>query len=131
MRKFTRVMGFGTFDKFHPGHDFYLKTLKSWGDELVVIVARDQNVERIKGRPAQYSEIKRKKDVAACEWVDEVILGNLSDFYQVIRDFEPHVLGLGYDQEANEKELKRLFPNIEIRRVEPFKPEQYKSSLMK
>jgi len=124
-------MGFGTFDGFHPGHDFYLKTLKSWGDELVIIIARDQNVERIKGRLPLHSERERKQRVERCQWVNQAILGHPTDFYHVIRTHEPTVLGLGYDQRANEAELKTLFPSLEIRRVESFRPEIYKSSLMK
>ncbi|MEI6711388.1 MAG: adenylyltransferase/cytidyltransferase family protein [bacterium] len=41
-------MTFGTFDRFHPGHEYYLREAKKLGDTLITIVARDNTVERIK-----------------------------------------------------------------------------------
>ncbi|MCD4694128.1 adenylyltransferase/cytidyltransferase family protein, partial [bacterium] len=45
-----KVMCFGTFDNLHLGHLFYLKEAKKFGDYLVVVIARDNNVKKIKGR---------------------------------------------------------------------------------
>jgi FAD synthetase len=42
------VMTFGTFDMFHPGHRYYLSEARKEGDVLVVIVARDITVEKLK-----------------------------------------------------------------------------------
>jgi cytidyltransferase-like protein len=42
------VMTFGTFDVFHPGHRFYLAEARKLGDRLLVIVALDSTVEKIK-----------------------------------------------------------------------------------
>ena len=43
------VMAFGTFDVLHPGHHFYLEQARKLGDNLVVVVARDANVKKLKG----------------------------------------------------------------------------------
>jgi FAD synthetase len=42
------VMTFGTFDVFHPGHRFYLTEARKLGGRLIVIVALDSTVEKIK-----------------------------------------------------------------------------------
>ncbi len=42
------VMTFGTFDMFHPGHEYYLSEARKLGDTLITIVARDVTVTRIK-----------------------------------------------------------------------------------
>jgi cytidyltransferase-like protein len=42
------VMTFGTFDVFHPGHRFYLTEARKLGNRLIVIVALDSTVEKIK-----------------------------------------------------------------------------------
>ena len=41
-------MTFGSFDILHEGHKHYLQEAKSFGDYLVVIVARDENIIRFK-----------------------------------------------------------------------------------
>lgn len=43
-----KVMAFGTFDLFHPGHQYYLSEASKSGDELIVVIARDLRVEHIK-----------------------------------------------------------------------------------
>ena len=59
-----------------------------------------------------------------------MILGNEGDFYKCIADYKPDVIGLGYDQRADENEIKNKFPEIEIKRLEAFEPERNKSSLL-
>ena len=39
-----KVMTFGSFDVLHKGHEHYLKEAKSYGDYLIVVVARDENI---------------------------------------------------------------------------------------
>jgi FAD synthetase len=45
---YKKVMTFGTFDLFHPGHVYYLSEAESLGDELIVIIARDERVTKLK-----------------------------------------------------------------------------------
>jgi len=42
------VMTFGTFDRFHPGHEYYLREAKKLGDSLLTVIARDVTVIKIK-----------------------------------------------------------------------------------
>lgn len=124
------VMGFGTFDRVHPGHLFYLNELKKLGDELVVVIARDSNVRKIKGRLPHHDETTRLQAVLDTGIPDKVVLGDEKDFYKVVRDFKPSVLGFGYDQKADIEGLKILFPKIEMVRLEAHHPHKFKSSLI-
>ena len=49
-----KVMIFGTFDKFHPGHINFLKQSEQYGDYLIVVVARDITVKKLKGKMPYY-----------------------------------------------------------------------------
>ena len=46
-----RVAVFGVFDGIHAGHQDFLRQAREYGDELVVIVARDKSVTQLKGKP--------------------------------------------------------------------------------
>ncbi|EQD52190.1 glycerol-3-phosphate cytidyltransferase, partial [mine drainage metagenome] len=47
----VRVMATGVFDLLHPGHLYFLTEARKLGDELVVVVARDQTARRLKHEP--------------------------------------------------------------------------------
>lgn len=131
MGKIIRVMGFGTFDGIHPGHESFLRQLRSFGDEVIAVVARDRNVEKIKGRRPHFSERERVGFIKESGLADQTLLGNEEDFYTPLRQCEPDVIGLGYDQQADPAEIRDLFPKIKIVRLRAFEPEKYKSSLMR
>ncbi len=123
------VLVFGTFDKFHPGHQYFLTEAKKYGDYLVVVIARDSNVLKIKGKLPAQSERQRLAQVQAFAAVDKVFLGQ-TDFaqrFQVVIDTMPAVICLGYDQ-SNTAGLERF--GIPIIRLKSFYPEKYKSSLL-
>lgn len=129
-QKKIKVMGFGTFDGIHAGHLAYLKQLKILGDEIYLVIARDRNVKRIKGRKPRFDEKERLKAIQETEFIDKVLMGHASNFYHWLNKFQPNVIGLGYDQKANIDELKEKFPNIEIIRLNAYKPEKFKSSII-
>lgn len=123
------VLAFGTYDVFHKGHEYFLREASKLGDRLVVVVARDANVERLKGRKPHDSEDVRLQNVAAFEVVDEARLGyeEWGKHLQVLTDVAPDVIALGYDQKAKlpqEWEAKAV-------RLESFEPETYKSSKLR
>lgn len=105
-----RVVATGTFDILHPGHLFYLEESKKLGDELHVIVARDANV-RHKPRPV-IPEEQRLAMVAALKPVDHARLGDSADIFAPIREIDPDVITLGFNQFFNEDDLRRA---LEIR----------------
>ncbi len=126
-----RVMCCGTFDHFHPGHDSFLRQAARLGDELFVVVARDSNVLRIKGKGPDQAEDERLRRVSEHDAVDDARLGYAgSDFLRVVADIGPGVIALGYDQKAPPR-LARAFPGCRIVTLEAFEPERYKSSLMR
>jgi FAD synthetase len=131
----TVVMAFGTFDYFHAGHEDYLKQAKSLGDELIVVVARDDTVRKVKGQKSQHNERRRLKDVNQCEFVHKAVLGNSDDKYKVIRKYKPNVIALGYDQFVFTYGLKQLFIkeklSTRIVRMQAFSPDTFKSSLIR
>ena len=129
------VMAFGTFDYFHAGHEDYLRQAKELGATLIVVVARDETVKKVKSFKPSFNERKRLRDVANCRFVDKAVLGNADDKYAVIRKYKPNVLALGYDQFVFTYGLENLFIkeklDIEIARLKSFEPQTFKSSLIK
>ena len=125
----TTVMAFGTFDGLHPGHRHYLESARSYGDELVVVVARDRNVRRLKRKRPEQKERARLAAVAGTGLADRVYLGRRFNRYKILRKQQPDVVCLGYDQAADEKELARQFAG-RIVRLDAYQPDKYKSSLM-
>lgn len=128
--RMTRVMVFGTFDIFHPGHKNFLEQAKKFGHHLTVIIARDRTVKEVKGKLPKNKENVRLKKVQLSGLALEVILGNLSDKYAVIRKHKPDVIALGYDQRNFTRDLAKTFPKVKIVKLKAFKPEVYKSSLI-
>ena len=130
----ARVMATGTFDLFHKGHEKYLEQARGFGDELVVVVARDSNVKRLKGEPVD-DEITRLANVQACRHVDTAILGEEGDRLKSVEKVNPDIICLGYDQKVDEgrlmEELKERNLRPRIVRAAPFKPEKYKSSKLR
>jgi FAD synthetase len=123
-----RVMVFGTFDFLHLGHLNFFKQAKNFGDYLIIVVARDINVEKIKGKPPKLDEQQRLSALGRQGIADKLILGDIVDPYAVIRKEKPDVICLGYDQNSFTVGLTKKFPQIEIIRLKPYKPEIYKSS---
>jgi len=128
-------MAFGSFDILHKGHEHYLKEAKGYGDYLIAVVARDKNIIKFKGKKPQHNENYRLKQVKKLSFVDEVILGNKEDIFEVLGKYKPDVVCLGYDQETDEEklkeELKKRNLKAKILRAKAYKPELYKSSKLK
>ncbi|MFT4326323.1 MAG: adenylyltransferase/cytidyltransferase family protein [Candidatus Woesearchaeota archaeon] len=131
----TKVLAFGTFDIFHKGHEYFLKKAKKLGDELHVVIARDATVLQIKKEKPHNSENFRQETVQKQEYITKAHLGNLDDKYKIIEDIKPDIICLGYDQIAFTNKLSEelLGRNItcKIIRMPSFKPDIYKSSLIK
>ena len=130
-----RVMTFGTFDYLHAGHEYYLTEAKKHGDEMITIIARDKTVKKVKGESPDNDENFRKKQLEESGLTNKVMLGNIGDKYGVIRKYRPDIICLGYDQYAFTQKLqKELIDNkmdVKIIRLDPYKPEIFKSSIIK
>ena len=130
-----RVMVFGTFDLLHAGHENFFEQARKLGKEVVVVIARDETVQKIKGRKPTHSEKKRAENLTQKKWADKVVLGDLGDKYKVIKKFQPDVIALGYDQFAftfrREKFIIEEKMKTRVERLKPYRPEIYKSSLIR
>lgn len=125
----THVVCAGTFDHIHPGHIDFLKQAKALGDKLTVIVARDENVKKIKKRMPDCDETERKTGIEKTGIPDNVILGYAGqDILSILRDLKPDIVALGYDQRVSENSIKKHLPSSVVVRLKPFHPEKYKSS---
>ncbi len=66
----------GTFDLFHYGHARFLEQCSKYG-KVIVAINTDDFCERYKRKPV-LTLGERIESVAACKWVDEVIV-NIGD----------------------------------------------------
>jgi FAD synthetase len=132
--KRKKVLIFGTFDGLHKGHLNLFSQAKKHGDYLVVVVARDLTVKKVKGHLPKILEDERLKAVYKCKLVNDAQFGNLKSYYKKIKEIKPQVICLGYDQIAFidnlEKEIEKIKLKIEIVRLKPYQPKKYKSSLL-
>ena len=128
MNRNRRVLCCGTFDLLHLGHESFLAQAAGLGAELIVVVARDENVQRLKGRKPSQGEDERRAAVEKLELVTEARLGNRGEhFLRVVDEVNPDVIALGYDQRPPAG-LAEAFPKCEIVTMEPHCPEKFKSS---
>lgn len=125
-------MCFGTFDILHPGHLDYFKQAKKWGDYLVVVVAREKNSSRIKGRRPKHKERKRLSEIRKVKIINKAVLGFVTDMFKIIKKEKPAVVCFGYDQKVDKELIKKIKKmKIKTKRAKPYKPKKYKSHLLK
>jgi FAD synthetase len=127
-KKIKRVVCAGTFDHLHPGHVSFLEQAKALGDELIVIIGRDENVQRLKGITPEPENL-RKLNVEKTGIPDRVVLGNLGKYpLSILNEILPDIVALGYDQRVSEEGIKAILPDCTVIRLKPFNPERFKSS---
>ena len=109
------VLASGVFDLLHLGHIKYLEAAKKKGGKyakLIVIVARDQTVEKTKGRKPIIPEKQRCALINSLKVVDKAILGHKKlDIEEIINKIKPDVIVLGYDQKVMEKSVQNYVDN--------------------
>ena len=130
-----KVMVFGTFDILHPGHLNFFKQALSYGNYLIVVVARDKTVLEIKNKKPRYSERQRLNQVKLTGLADKVILGETRDKYALIKKIKSDIICLGYDQmyftDKLNDQLKEFKLKTKIIRLKPFKQFKYKTSILR
>jgi cytidyltransferase-like protein len=99
MMLMTRVLVFGVFDFFHPGHLGFLRMAARQGDELIVSVARDTFVTSFKKKSPMFSESERQSRIAELDFVGKAVLSDKeTGKYTVVKEFMPNVICFGHDQ---------------------------------
>lgn len=138
-----RVFVAGTFDGLHAGHLFLLRYARQVGERwarktgrsgvhLSVVIARDDSVQRIKGRPPHHSQHERRQLLAALRYVDDAFVGHRDNFVRSLRRARPDVIVLGYDQSLGwEEVLRRSGVVTPVVRCKAFKPRRLKSSILR
>ena len=130
------VLASGVFDLLHLGHVRFLEEAKRAGGrnaELVVIVARDSNVEKRKREKPVMPENQRCALVASLRVVDSAILGfQKFNIGRVIDKIKPDVIAVGYDQEGVERAVRKYVEekklNVKIVRIGKFGEDELNSS---
>ncbi|MBH59518.1 MAG: hypothetical protein CMO19_03755 [Thaumarchaeota archaeon] len=98
----------GVYDIIHPGHIHTLKNSKQEGDILIVSIARDSRVSKIKGRDPINNEKRRTILVSAIRYVDHTLLGSKGDIFTIVKKIKPDIITIGYDQTHQLSELRKL-----------------------
>ncbi len=124
MEEMVKVMATGTFDLLHLGHIYFLKEAKKLGDELVVVVATDATVRKLKHEPVNPEHV-RLSLIKELKMVDKAYLGYEDDMYKIVEEVKPDIIALGFDQIHDENkikaELKKRNINAEVVRLKEFK----------
>lgn len=136
MTKIVKVLASGVFDLVHYGHVRFIEEAKKIGGkktQLIVIVARDRTVQRLKGRKPIISEDQRRAVIESLKPVDEAILGyeDLS-FEDTILKINPDIIAMGHDQQELEKQIQSFITqhnlNIRVVRIGKFGREDLDST---
>lgn len=128
-----RILVFGVFDRLHEGHIHFLLEAKKLGEHLIVAVAQDSAVKRLKGKEPQLSLEKRSAQLRRLEFVNEVIAGDESEGgWGVVKLSKPDVIALGYDQNELKKALAPLAKEwrFTLKVLAPYEPDKFHSSLL-
>lgn len=135
--KITKIMLFGTFDGLHQGHLNLFKQARFLAEKsyLIVSIARDKNVFKIKKAFPDLSEKQRLNLLKKSKLIDKVVLGSVDKYLEHIIKEKPEIIALGYDQKAYVKNLEKDLKNkgflVKIKRLKPYKEKIYKNHLLK
>ena len=135
MEKKKIVLAGGVFDIIHPGHIHTLNAAKALGDVLVVAIATDKTAQKMKKRTPLHNQELRCELVSCLSMVDKAVIGHEDDIFKTVKEIEPNIIVLGYDQIHQEKFIddgcKRINLNVEIVRLQSPVPELSSSEIEK
>lgn len=132
-----RVIVFGAFDPLHEGHRDFFRQAKTLGDHLLVVIARDSSIRGRKNREPFQTEDQRLAAVTTVPDVDDAMLGREGGSpYALLGELEFDIVALGYDQKPADDVVRQALDRygkdaVDIVRLKPHKPGQFKSSLLR
>ncbi len=91
MKKYKRVITYGTFDMFHIGHLKLLQRLSELADELIVAVSTDE-FNKVKNKTVLIPYSQRAEIVSNIKCVNKVIAEE--DWNQKVSDIKEHDISL-------------------------------------
>lgn len=130
------VLVFGTFDGIHKGHGNFFQQAKKLGDNIIISLAQDSVVQELKGNKPSTPFKQRKLDLLEHSNVSQVIPGDLDlGTFRAVSIVQPDIIAMGYDQIELKSKLEQWMYKYQISipvvQLDPFKPEIYKSSLIR
>ena len=129
------VLAGGVFDIIHPGHIHTLNAAKALGDVLIVAIATDKTAQKMKKRPPLHNQELRRELVSYLSMVDRAVIGHEDDIFETVKEIQPSVIVLGYDQIHQEKFIangcKRINLDVEIVRLQSQVPDLSSSEIEK
>ncbi|MHA1934257.1 MAG: adenylyltransferase/cytidyltransferase family protein [Candidatus Thorarchaeota archaeon] len=106
-----RILAAGKFDILHLGHIAYLEQAKMQAGadgELIVVIARDDTIEKERGAPPVFPEEQRRRLVESLKTVDRAIIGYKTvDHTRIVVEIKPDIIALGYDQHTDIKAMEK------------------------
>ncbi|WP_010305718.1 glycerol-3-phosphate cytidylyltransferase [Kurthia senegalensis] len=124
-----KIITYGTYDMFHPGHLKLLKRAKALGDHLTVAISSDE-FNQLKGKSSYYSFEDRAEIVEALTIVDEVIRED--NWEQKVTDIQKlniDTFVIGDDWEGHFDFLKEYCEVVYLKRTEGISTTKIKEDL--
>ncbi|MEM0224732.1 MAG: DUF357 domain-containing protein [Desulfurococcaceae archaeon] len=121
--KRPRVYVAGSFEFLHPGHIALLREAWNLG-EVYVVVSRDRNFEKFKGRKPALNEKGRLEVIESVKYVSKAILGDENDFLKPLIELRPDIVMLGPDQWMKPAELIEKLEAVGLKNVKVIKFEK-------
>jgi FAD synthetase len=134
MKSTKKVLVFGTFDRIHEGHIYFLKKAQMLG-ELYVSVASDESVLYRKNKLPVKKVAIRIKDVKELNIAKNVSMGDKTfNKWTPIKKWKPDIVAVGYDQNilvsVLKSEMKKIGHKFVIKKIGAFKPNKLHSSII-
>ncbi len=93
-----KVLVFGTFDRLHPGHFYFLGEAKKLGD-LYISVSSDESARQRKGRDPIHNARERVEALKKLDIAVNVSEGDKTlNEWSVLKRVNPDIIVLGHDQ---------------------------------
>lgn len=128
-------MCFGTFDLMHPGHVHFLTRAARHGDELYVVLARDERRAALTGMKPIHTVRERAAMIGALRVVTRALVGHATDMLWHVKRIRPRTIVLGHDQKTGVAELTAWLaqhaPHTRMVRLTAFHRSRYTTSGIK
>ena len=108
------VFAAGCFNRIHQAHVQLLKTARTLGDELVVVLSNDAHTKKPNAVPSK----KRAENLRKLGLADRIVVGDPDSFAGTLRREKPDVLVLGYDQKLPDEETARAVREMGVEVVQ-------------
>ncbi len=129
--KKNKVLVFGAFDGLHEGHLYFLRKAKKSG-KLIVCVAQDSTILRLKGREPNSSLQGRTRLLRATKIPHLVVAGDkILGRWGAVKKLKPDIVAFGYDQSRLKSAFEKSFPKFPTKKIRAFKPKKFHTSILK